>query len=285
LARQLLVPVRVWSSIVMTFLYYLLITNVKADVTVIIMVSPSRSFGSTNLVPVGVCSSIIMTKFEREAMTNGVLFMSYHTDNGIYTSKELMKELANKEQDMKFSGVSAQFQNGVAENAIKIVTQKARSMMLHAALHWSGYVDQDLWPMAMSHAAYLHNHMPNPETGVSPTEIFPRTKDDKHQELKNTHPWGCPLYVLNPRLCEGHKLPRWEPWSRRSQYMGASPLHASTGALARNLQTGSIMPQFHVVVDDFFETVHSHGSNLPPNWEELIVLSSFAGQTSTRKAP
>jgi hypothetical protein len=57
--------------------------------------------------------------------------------------------------------------------------------------------------------------------------------------------------------------------------MAASPLHASIVALARNLQIGSIMPQFHVVVDDFFETVHSHGLNPPPNWEELIVFSSF----------
>jgi hypothetical protein len=42
-----------------------------------------------------------------------------------------------------------------------------------------------------------------------------------------------------------------------------------------NLQTGSITPQLHIVGEDCFETVHSDGSNLPPNWEELIVFSSF----------
>jgi hypothetical protein len=57
--------------------------------------------------------------------------------------------------------------------------------------------------------------------------------------------------------------------------MGASPLHASTVALTRNLQTGSITPQFHVVFDDFFETVYSDASKPPPNWEELIIFNSF----------
>ena len=73
-------------------------------------------------------------KFEREAMTGGVQVQAYHTDNGVFTSKEFMKELAEKGQGLKLSGVSAQFQNGAAENGIKIVVRYARTMMLHAAL-------------------------------------------------------------------------------------------------------------------------------------------------------
>jgi hypothetical protein len=56
--------------------------------------------------------------------------------------------------------------------------------------------------------------------------------------------------------------------------MGESPLHASTVALARNLQTGSITPQFHVVFDNFFETVNANETE-PPDWEDLVVFSSF----------
>ena len=47
--------------------------------------------------------------------------------------------------------------------------------------------------------------------------------------------------------------------------MDASPLHASTVGLIRNLQTPSITPQFHAVYDDFFETVHSDGVDPPDN--------------------
>jgi hypothetical protein len=153
----------------------------------------------------------------------------------------------------------------MAENAIKSVTQKAHTMILHAAMRWPGYAQQDLWPMALSHAAYLHNHMPTPETGLSPMEIFTCTKTKECHEIKNAHPWGCPMYVLNPRLREGQKLPKWEPRSRWSQYMGASPLHAITVALTINLQAGSITPQFHVVFDNFFETVYSDATEPPPN--------------------
>ena len=75
-------------------------------------------------------------KFERDAMTNGVAEQAYHTDNGVFSSKEFMKELSEKGQGLTLSGVSAQFQNRAAENGIKIVVRYARTMMLHAALRW-----------------------------------------------------------------------------------------------------------------------------------------------------
>ena len=64
-------------------------------------------------------------KYEHAAMGDGVRVSAYHTDNGIYKSSEFMKELAQKGQGIKMSGISVQFQNGPAENAIKIVVQKA----------------------------------------------------------------------------------------------------------------------------------------------------------------
>jgi hypothetical protein len=57
--------------------------------------------------------------------------------------------------------------------------------------------------------------------------------------------------------------------------VGVSPLRASTVALARNLQTGSITPQFHVIFGNLSETVHYASSEPPPNWEEIIVFNSF----------
>jgi hypothetical protein len=83
------------------------------------------------------------------------------------------------------------------------------------------------------------------------------------------------MYVQDPSLHEGQKLPKWELRCRKCQYMGASPLHAGTVALVRNLQTGSITPQFHVAFDNFFEMVPSDSSDPPPNWAELIIFSSF----------
>ena len=217
------------------------------------------------------------TKFEREALTCGVDIQAYHTDNGVFTSKEFMRELAEKGQGITLSGVSAQFQNGAAENAIKIVVRNARTMMIHAALRWPGYSEKDLWPMALSHATYLFNNTPNIATGVSPISVFTKATPSMHT-LRNVHTWGCPVYVLAPKLKDGQKIPKWEPRSRRGQYVGNSPLHASTVGLVRNLQTGTITPQFHLVFDDYFETVHSHEDQEPEVWGELLHLNRFQAE-------
>jgi hypothetical protein len=186
-----------------------------------------------------------------------------------------MKEIADKGQGLQFSGVSAHFQNGAAENGIKLIVRNARTMMLHVALRWPGYSEQDLWPLAMSHAVHLWNHTPKMTYGLAPIEIFSGTKSD-YNHLLNSHPWGCPVYILDPKLRDGHKIPKWEPRSRRGQYMGISPNHASTVHLVRNFQTGPITPQYHLVFDDFFETVVSEGEQEPTVWPELVVFQTFA---------
>ena len=147
-------------------------------------------------------------------------------------------------------------------------------MMLHAALQWPSVADQTLWPLALSHAAYLHNQTLTPESGLSPMEIWSWSKSD-HHDLWTVHPWGCPAYVLDPKLCEGSKIPKWAPCSCHGQYMGHSAIHASSVGLVRHLQTGHILPQFHMVYDDYFETVHSDESDQPPpEWADLVTFNS-----------
>jgi len=210
--------------------------------------------------------------FERLAIEAGVTITSYHTDNGIYRSSEFLKELHTKGQGIKMSGVSTQFQNGAAENAIKNTVARARTMMLHAAIRWPEVKDQSLWPYALTHAAYLHNQTPNQQSGLSPVELWTKTKST-NMPLQNLHVWGSPVYVLDPTLRDGSKLPKWNPRSRRGQYVGQSPLHASSVGLILNLQTGNVTPQYHVVHDNFFETVYADGTEPPPEWAELVTLS------------
>jgi hypothetical protein len=213
-------------------------------------------------------------QFEREAASVGVSVLDYCTDNGIYTSKEFSSELLVKGQGIKHSGVGGHHQNGVAENCIKTTVRTARTMMIHSALRWPEHNERDLWPLAFSHAAHLHNETPHMLTRLSPNEIWSRSKST-HSALINAHPWGCPVYVLQPRLQDGGKLPKWEPRSRRGQYMGASPLHASTVGLIRNLNTHHISPQFHCVYDNGFDTVHSIEGEPPAEWPDMFVFNRF----------
>ena len=215
--------------------------------------------------------------FEAQAQGDGVTVKSYSSDNGVYQSKDFMNELIKKGQGVRRSGVGGHHHNGVAECAIKNVSRTARTIMIHAALRWPEVAEKRLWPLAFQHAIHLHNNTPNIETGLKPEELWTKTKGTG-SALVNAHVWGSPVYVLDPRSQDGGKLPRWEPRSRQGQYVGASPLHASTVALVRNFRTGNISPQFHVVHDDHFETVSSTAEEEPQIWEELLVFNSFRSE-------
>ena len=73
----------------------------------------------------------------------------------------------------------------------------------------------------------MHNHTPRKHDGLAPVEIWTRSKST-HTQLVNAHPWGIPAYVLNPRLQDGFKIPRFDPRAMQGIYVGPSPLHAST---------------------------------------------------------
>ena len=145
-------------------------------------------------------------------------------------------------------------------------------MMIHAALHWPEQDDKCLWPLALNYAAHLYNNTPNKETGIAPIEVFTKTHTD-HQALHNAHPWGCPVYVLEPKLTSaGGKIPKWNPRSRRGQFVGVSPVHAETVGLVCNLNTGYISPQYHLVYDEWFETVTAMDESPPQNWNDLCTF-------------
>lgn len=57
--------------------------------------------------------------------------------------------------------------------------------------------------------------------------------------------------------------------------MGFSSQHSSTVALVRNFTTNIIIPQFHVIFDDDFETVRTEEDLQPLIWEELVTFNSF----------
>ena len=85
-----------------------------------------------------------MMNFEIETLSLGMEVKQYQTDNGIYTSKEYLKELDKKGQGICLSGVGEHHQNGVAETSIKLTSYKARALLIHAALRWPEVAEKDL---------------------------------------------------------------------------------------------------------------------------------------------
>ena len=184
-------------------------------------------------------------EFEAELESMGVTVTHYHSDNGVFTAAEFQDELVRVGQVLTLSGVGAHHQNGMAERSIGTVVSMTRTMMLHAKLRWPQAVSTKLWPMAIKHAEHLLNHLPSNNNVCHLDLMLGTTVPRSH--LRDLHVWGAPCYVLDPKLQDGHKIPKFNSRSRRGLYLGMSPRHASTVPLVLNLQTGHISPQFHVV--------------------------------------
>ncbi len=209
--------------------------------------------------------------YEQLAMHHGVVIESYLTDSGAFKAKVFVNHIRTHEQRLRFCGANAHHKNGVAERAVQSVSNMARALILHASAHWKDGIDASLWPMAVTYATHLYNHLPNAQ-GLCPADVFTGSTVPRHR-LKDIHVWGCPVYVLDPHLQAGQKLPRWQPRSRRGVFMGFSNLHSSEVPLVLNLETGSITPQYHVVFDDQFSTVTSVEREIDPpdNWDQLCL--------------
>jgi hypothetical protein len=84
--------------------------------------------------------------------------------------------------------------------------------------------------------------------------------------------FGCPSYVLDPRLQDGFKIPKWEPRARLGQFLGFSSSRSTTIGTIRNLCTGYVSPQYHVVYDKTFTTVTSSQSlDCEEYWNDLYL--------------
>ena len=211
--------------------------------------------------------------FERDAHDSWVVISSHHTDNGIFTSKEFMEVVLCQDQKVRFSGVGAAHQNGIAERAIRTIVTMARIMLLHAAMHAPDLVTKELWHMAMDHAVWLCNRIPDEVTGLAPLELWTKSTCTPTREiLSHCHVWGCPVFVLEPKLQKGGvKIPKWAPRSRQGLNMGFSKSHSSSVALNMNLSTKSISAQFYTVFDDHFTTVpNSEGAIDPDKWRNIV---------------
>lgn len=191
---------------------------------------------------------------EHQSHQYGVRIRRYHADNGTFASNEFQADCDAKAQHLTFSASNAHHQNGVAERYIGTITRLARAMLLHSALFWPGEHSLELWPMAMDYAVWIWNHLPM-DDGLSPEEKFSGQKLPNHDHLRRAHVFGCPCYVLNPKLVAGGQIPKWDPRSRQGKFVGYSKQHSSSAGLILNPRSGYISTQFHVLYDDEFSSV------------------------------
>ena len=144
----------------------------------------------------------------------------FRTDNGVFASKVFKNAVEALNQHVSFCGPYAHHQNGVAERAIRSITEKAQKILLTAMSQWPDVVTVKMWTMALRYAVDIHNATPS-ENGLSPEDIFTGQKLDSR--LQDFHTFGSPVFVLHPILANGKQLPKWKPRSRMGMYLGSSP--------------------------------------------------------------
>jgi hypothetical protein len=139
--------------------------------------------------------------------------------------------------------------------------------MLHTAYFWPENANICLWPQAVNYAVWVFNHLPFIKNGVGPNKMWSCTRFLTNG-LNRAYVFGCPIYILDPQLQNGHKIPKWEPRACLGLLVGFSPLHLSLVPLVLNIQTGKISPQYHVVFDDHFKIVPSLplGKSVQQQW-------------------
>jgi hypothetical protein len=86
----------------------------------------------------------------------------------------------------------------------------ARTFMVHASLHWTdrGSDNISLWPLAMKHSVWVYNRVPNVRSGLTSLELITRERSD-YKDLLRCHVWGCLVFVLEAKLQNDQKLPKW----------------------------------------------------------------------------
>ena len=158
------------------------------------------------------------------------MIKGYHTDNGIFNASDFMEDLLKKQQDIRFSWSGASYQNGSAERIIKTVVTMAMTMLMHAALRCTeDTFSTDLWPMEINYYVWYYNQIPDMQSGLPTIEIWSRLRFEPVSEtINNCHVWGCPTYVLKPKLQKpGVKIPKWSSRIQRGVNMGFSKMHST----------------------------------------------------------
>jgi hypothetical protein len=200
--------------------------------------------------------------YEKSTQRYQVTVKSYHADNGAFRSETFQKAIDKKNQQLYFSGVNAQWQNGLVERSNGTMCAAARSMLNHVISRWDKTITSELWPFTIQHAATIHNTTQRQPHAydISPWEQF--TGERSKLDQTDMHPLFCPVYVLARRMQEGASLPKWTKHTTQKVYVGHLHHYSKSVPMVRDQKTKQVSPQFHVMSDDNFDTVQAPDPNI-----------------------
>jgi transposase InsO family protein len=147
-------------------------------------------------------------KYEKFAQRYQGTVKSYHANIGAFRSETFQKGIDSKNQQLKFSAVNAQWQNGLVERSNGTMCAASRSMLNHAISRWYKTITAELWPFAIQHAAtiYKTTKQKSRDYDISPWVTF--TGERSKLDQNDIHPLFYQVYVLDRRMQEGTSPPK-----------------------------------------------------------------------------
>ncbi len=165
--------------------------------------------------------------------------------------------------------------NGFIETYIGVMTKRARTMLLHGMHKWPSVVTAEFWSFAYQQAVLIHNIMPDSDQpNQCPYTAF--TDESPPTRLEHLRVPFCPAYVLDKRIQDGSRPPKWNSRCWQGVYCGQSPFHSGSVALIYNPKTQLVSPQFHVVFDQDFSSVTDDAPIVPHAVHQATVDRLFA---------
>jgi hypothetical protein len=141
-----------------------------------------------------VAQNVIMRNSQNDTKSQLIHIMptTAHSD-----LKYFRNQLKTKNQKLHFSGVNAQWQNGLVERSNGILCAAARSMLNHTISRCDKTITAELWPFAIQHATTIYNTTKriSRDYNLSPWEQF--TGERSKLSQTDMHPLFCPVYVLD----------------------------------------------------------------------------------------
>jgi hypothetical protein len=135
------------------------------------------------------------------ARNGGIKVKHYHADNRRFVDNAWKAALKEADQGIRYCGVNAHWQNGMAERRIRDLKEQAQTMLLHAKHHWPKATTTSLWPYALRTACTVFNKAPTlkgQHKDSTPLKLFTGTKVSA--EVRHHPTFGCPVYVLANEL-------------------------------------------------------------------------------------
>ena len=103
-----------------------------------------------------------------------------------------LERLKNWGTDLQCGAFSNQTKETILSGSTILLCQSlGLCLMLHSAVHWPDMAGATLWPMAVTHAIFLRNHVPNLVSGLCLSDVFSKSRWEK-RKYHDLHVWGMP---------------------------------------------------------------------------------------------